>query len=228
MNLSPDPYVWVAAILTLFVFSFLYRDNPFFCFAEHLLLGLAAGFSCTVYFKNVFLPELIVPFYKNAIAPLWENGIDSLSGNGLGNEFHLFGAVLLCFFWGCKFVRGGENLFRLALAFWVAVSLGLTIPAYIEAKVLAQIAGTLRISLDGSWVEVLGNVILMLGTVSVLTYFFFYKRETPFTAGVSKVGVVVLMVSFGASFSYVILSRVYLLIGRLMFLLRDWLGIVST
>jgi len=211
MNLASDPYVWIAAILTLFVFSFLYKDNPLFCFTEHLLLGLAAGFTCCVYFKNVFLPELIVPLWKD----------------GFGAESHLFGAVVLCFFWGCKFVKGAENLFRLALAFWIAVSLGMTIPAYMEAKVLAQLAGTLRVSLVGTWDQVLGNVILALGTVSGLTYFFFSKAHTGLVGGVSRTGVMVLMVSFGASFSYVILSRVTLLIGRLLFLFRDWLGIIS-
>ena len=34
---------WIAAFLTLCVFSFLYRENPFYRFAEHLFVGSAAG-----------------------------------------------------------------------------------------------------------------------------------------------------------------------------------------
>ena len=37
--MSTDPGIWVAAILTLAVFSFLYRENPVFRFAEHLLVA---------------------------------------------------------------------------------------------------------------------------------------------------------------------------------------------
>jgi hypothetical protein len=32
------------------------------------------------------------------------------------------------------------------------------------------------------------------------------------------------MVSFGASYGYTVMARVSLLIGRVMFLLDDWLG----
>jgi len=35
------------------------------------------------------------------------------------------------------------------------------------------------------------------------------------------------MVSFGASFGYTVMARISLLIGRLDFLLRDWLHIIK-
>jgi hypothetical protein len=34
-------------------------------------------------------------------------------------------------------------------------------------------------------------------------------------------------VSFGASYGYTVMARVSLLIGRVMFLLRDWLGVLQ-
>jgi len=34
-----------------------------------------------------------------------------------------------------------------------------------------------------------------------------------------------LMVSFGAGYGYTVMSRISLLIGRLQFLLYDWLGL---
>ena len=87
MNLSPDPYVWIAAALTIGVFSFLYRDNPFFCFIEHLLVGLSTGYLFCTYWHNVFQPELVTP--------LLEHGLDS--------EAHLWVVVVLCFFWAGKY-----------------------------------------------------------------------------------------------------------------------------
>jgi hypothetical protein len=45
--------------------------------------------------------------------------------------------------------------------------------------------------------------------------------------GVARVGIVFLMIGFGASFGYTVMARVSLLIGRLTFLMRDWLGIIS-
>jgi hypothetical protein len=44
VNVSHDFGIWVGALLTLFVFSFLYRDNPLYKFAEHLFVGVSAGY----------------------------------------------------------------------------------------------------------------------------------------------------------------------------------------
>jgi hypothetical protein len=211
MNMSSDPYTWLAAMLTLGVFSFLYKDNPIFCFIEHLLIGLSTGYMICIYWHNVFMPELVTP--------LIEHGTDT--------EAHLWIVVMLCFFWGCKYVEGVKDLYRLALAFWVAIDLGITIPMFMEAKVLEQVAGTVTVSFDGGVVDVIGNVVLVLGTICALTFFYFSKEQRGSVGFIAKGGIMVLMIGFGATFSYTILSRVYLLIGRLVFLMRDWLGIIS-
>jgi hypothetical protein len=211
MNLSTDPYIWIAAILTLGVFSFLYKDNPFFCFIEHLLVGLSTGYMICIYWHNVFVPELITP----------------LAMHGTGSQAHLWVVVALCFCWACKYVDRAQDLYRLALAFWVSIDLGLTIPMFMEAKVLAQVAGTVGVSFDGGWDVILGNIVLVVGTVAALTYFVFSKAHKGIVGGAAKLGILVLMVGFGATFSYTILSRVYLLIGRFQFLLGDWLGVID-
>ena len=36
---------WVATGLTLFIFSFLYKDNPLFKIAEHLYVGVSLGYT---------------------------------------------------------------------------------------------------------------------------------------------------------------------------------------
>lgn len=211
MNISHDPYVWLAALLTLAVFSFLYKDNPLFCVAEHLLVGLSTGYLVCTYWQNVLVPELI--------KPLWEEGF--------GPQWHLFGAAALCFFWSCKYIKRLEDLYRFALAFWVAIDMGMVIPTQMESQVLAQVAGTIGLPLTGSLDVVIGNTVLVIGTIASLTYFFFSKRHEGIIGKTSKIGVLTLMIGFGVTFSYTIMSRVYVLIERVMFLLRDWLGVVS-
>jgi hypothetical protein len=211
MNVATDPYVWIAAILTLAVFSFLYKDNALFCFAEHLLVGLSTGYLICTFWHNVLVPELF--------HPLWQHG--------LGHQWHLFGAAALCFFWTCKYIKKLDDLFRFALAFWVAIDMGMAIPTQMESQVLAQVASTIGLSLHGSLDVIIGNAVLVMGTVAALTYFFFSKAHRGVVGGTAKVGVWILMIGFGATFSYTIMSRVYVLIGRVLFLLRDWLGVVS-
>ena len=58
---SPEPGVWVAAFLTLCIFSFLYRDNPFYKFAEHLFVGISAGYYIALNFWTVIVPNLWEP-----------------------------------------------------------------------------------------------------------------------------------------------------------------------
>ena len=209
--MSTDPYIWIAAILTLGVFSFLYRDNAFFALCEHLVVGLSAGYMFVIYWKNVFYPELILP----------------LAQNGMGKDAHLWVPVGICFLWSCKYLKKTKDMYRLALAFWLSIDLGLSIPTHLDAGVLAQIAGTISAPLNGPWVETLGNLVIILGTSVALVYFFFSTEQKGVLKGASTAGTWILMVGFGASFSYVILSRIYLLIGRLLFLFRDWLGIVG-
>ena len=43
----------------------------------------------------------------------------------------------------------------------------------------------------------------------------------------SRIGIVFVMIGFGAAFGYTVMARVSLLIGRLQFLLGDWLGIIQ-
>ena len=208
--MSGDPYVWIAALLTLGVFSFLIEDNPVFCAIEHLLVGLSTGYMFCTYWNNVFVPELVQPLWQNPIGP----------------EAHLWVVVAVCLLWSCKYVTRLKELAKIALAFWLAVDLGLAIPTEMETGVVAQVVGTIDVKLSGSPADLVGQLVLVGGTIAALTYFFFSKPHKGVLGATAKVGTWVLMVGFGASFSYTILSRVYLLIGRVLFLLRDWLGVV--
>jgi len=65
--------------------------------------------------------------------------------------------------------------------------------------------------------------IILVGVIAVLVYFFYSVEHTGAVGVVSKIGIWFLMVSFGASFGYTIMARLSLLIGRVGFLLEDWL-----
>jgi hypothetical protein len=78
-----------------------------------------------------------------------------------------------------------------------------------------------------NWVIIFGQILLVVGTITGVIYFYFSKKhEGAFGVG-AKIGIYFLMVSFGAAFGYTAMARVSLLIGRLQFLLGDWLGIIA-
>ena len=54
---------WITALATLAIYSFLYRDNPFYKAAEYLLVGLTVGYSLVISVKTVLWPGLLSPLF---------------------------------------------------------------------------------------------------------------------------------------------------------------------
>ena len=69
-------------------------------------------------------------------------------------------------------------------------------------------------------------IISFVGVICTVFYFFFSREHKGALRLASQTGVVYLMVGFGASFGYTVMARMSLLIGRLQFILRDWLGVI--
>jgi len=208
--MSADPWVWAAALCTLAVFSFLFRDNVLYRIAEHLLVGVAAGYMLVLTWHDVLWPEVFQPIGSQ--------------GPGLA----LVPLALSLLFLG-RLVPGslGHQGSRIAVAFLVAVSAGVNISTQLQARVLSQAAATMALPATGSWVDAFGQAVLVLGTLTGLSYFYF-SREHRGVLGVSaRIGALTLMLAFGAAFGYTVMSRIALLIGRVLFLLRDWLGVLS-
>ena len=70
---------------------------------------------------------------------------------------------------------------------------------------------------------VFGVLFILVGVISVLVYFYFSVEHTGVVGKVSRLGIWVLMISFGAAFGYTVMARVSLLTGRFQFL-GEWLA----
>ena len=77
------------------------------------------------------------------------------------------------------------------------------------------------------WKQSVQNIVLVAGVLSSLTYFYFSVEHKGMVGRVSKAGVWVLMITFGASFALTVMGRITLLTMRFQFLFNDWLGIVQ-
>ena len=71
------------------------------------------------------------------------------------------------------------------------------------------------------------NLILIVGVLSVLVYFYFSKEHTGLFGKITRVGIWTLMITFGAGFGYTVMGRIALLVGRLEFIFVDWLKLAS-
>ena len=64
------------------------------------------------------------------------------------------------------------------------------------------------------WFGIVSNVLLLLGLIASLIYFYFSVAHKGAIGRVSRFGVWVLMIGFGASFGYTVQGRIALAIGR--------------
>lgn len=71
------------------------------------------------------------------------------------------------------------------------------------------------------------TIIIVAGVLSTLIYFYFSKPHTGALGVTAKVGIWFIMIAFGAHFGYTVMGRVSLLIGRVQFLINDWMGSFS-
>jgi hypothetical protein len=193
--------VWIAALLTLCIFSFLYKDNPFYKFAEHLFIGISAGYWLCRYYRNIFLPNLYTPLFEQ--------------GELLYIVPFILGIMMLM-----RLAPKTAWISRWPLAVIVGTTSGYFLVTYLQSNGLEQVIATL-VPLNS-----FSNIVLVAGVLSGLVYFFFSKPHKGPLGAVAKVGIYFLMVAFGASFGYTVMARVSLLFGRVYFLLHEWLHVV--
>lgn len=202
-----------AGLVTIAIFSFLYRDNPLYRAAEHLLMGLSVGFTIVLLWNSVLKPKMLTPLITEgdyfALIPL---------------TLSLLMLMRLRPAWG--------YLSKPVLAFVVGAGAGVSIPAMFDARILKQLSATiepfaaLRQSAAVSEMEVFEAFVGLIGCAAVMVYFFYTRPDTRPVRAVSSIGVYFMMIFFGATFGYTVTSRLTLLIGRLEFLLGDFLRIL--
>jgi hypothetical protein len=200
---------WIAAGLTLAIFSFLYKDNPMYKVAEHLYVGVSAAFAILYTWAFDVWPMLIEPM---------------LMGRGAASTFDrwilliptLFGLMMLS-----RWIPKISWLSRWSISLTVGIAAGLGITGQIQGVLLPQIRATL-VPLSN-----FNNILMVIGVICTLIYFYFSSVHKGIVKIGARVGVVFIMVAFGASFGYTVMARISLLIGRLNFLVTDWLHIVK-
>ncbi len=199
---------WVATGLTLFIFSFLYKDNPLFKLAEHLYVGVSVGYTIVKAYDTVIVHLILKPIFENG-------------------ELSLLIPVAIGLLMLARYVPKASWLSRYAFAMIVGIGAGLAIPRTISSFILKQIEDTVRplLTMAGDGVTFsfnllnpasnLNSIIILIGVGSVLFYFFFSVEHHGPGKAVARTGILFLMIAFGAAFGYTVMARMSLLIGRL-------------
>ncbi|HPQ40606.1 MAG TPA: hypothetical protein PLV45_09555 [bacterium] len=221
-------WIWVAALLTLAIFSFLWRDNAFYRAAEHLYIGVANGYSITLIFYNVVVPNMIDPL-RGAARVAGEEGF-SLALLNPFNDYNFFiiipmmvGALYIT-----RFIPNVSWMVRIPIGITMGYYTAIAIPASFKASIVRQLEASILSRGDFDSMSVLlYGLPIFLATVATLIYFFFSAEHKGALKPISEVGILTVMVGFGASFGLTVMARISLAIGRFVFLFKDWLGVVQ-
>ena len=207
--------IWVATLLTFGIASFLYKDNPVYKVAEHIYLGVALGYGLTLYFWDSIKPnaiEKVFPPPGGVAEPL------------------VWIPIVLGIFILLRVVPSLAWLSRTSFAVYIGGTMGILVPNVMSNLLMPQLVSTMRPLYDtsqplaGQWGALIGQAVILIAVFATMIYFFFSLEHRGAIGKLSRLGVMFIMISFGAGFGYTVMARMSLLIGRFQFLITYWLG----
>lgn len=215
---SKQAGVWVAALLTLMVYSYLLGDNPLFRLAEHLLVAVSVAYAALAAYHTILVPRLFSPLAADATTRL-----------------DLALPLVLGLFLLFKSLPTISRLGNPSLGYLLGIGLGLAVGGALGGTLLPQIRGTFLPLVPGEGTDpagAVGNIVILVGTMATLLSFRFVTglggavAQAPEPARPSVwrvVGRGFLMVTLGALFGGAALTYLSLLVGRWDFLINEWL-----
>ena len=210
--------IWVAALATLGVYTILYKENPVSRLLEHIFIGLSAGYLiATTWTQNLaskwWVPMVAQRHWYWIFAPI----IGLLFYFIYSRRYTWLARLVMGFFFGTSSGLFFREFFPL---YWPQV--------YGSFKPLRPTVATAGAPAVGWSDTILHHWVFVVILLTVMSYFFFsVSHEGKGGRALARSAVLgrwFLMIAFGAMFGNTVMARVSLFIGRVQFLLHDWLG----
>ncbi|MCH7691027.1 MAG: hypothetical protein IIA17_08290 [candidate division Zixibacteria bacterium] len=200
--------IWIIAFFTLALFSFLYKDNPFYRLAENIFAGLTTGYQVSLIWDTVIIQKLWDPM--------------------MGGQWWLFLPGLLGLMMFSRFFPKISWMSRVPLAVVMGITAGIFLTTQLHGFVLPQMQATMNTFVTAKgFADYFLASLIAVGVISTMIYFYFSHEHVGVLGVTAKLGIWFIMISFGAHFGYTVMGRVSLLIGRTQFLIEDWIGTFS-
>lgn len=192
----------IAGILTLAVLTFLYKDNPIYKMAESILIGVSIGYTLVIVWEQTIVDLLVEPLV-------------------LGNLYLIIPLILGLLMFS-RFIPKLSYLSRIPIALLIGSGAGVAIPVMLEARTMRQVVATVNPLFDAGFSFDFSALVVLIGVISTLAYFYFSREQTGLLGKLAGSGRYFLMIFFGATFGYTVMSRMSTFIGRMEFLLTDF------
>jgi len=196
---------WVAAGLTICVYTFLYKDNPFYRFMEHLYVGISVGYGLVVIYYQYLIPKFIDPLFR-------EGDIEVIIPAFFG--ICILTRIIPKFSWVSRWSFGFLMGFGAGVAIPTTIYSIIVKQSMATAVPLATIKDTETATLWKQFFFSINNSLFFLGVLSVLIYFFFSVEHKGLSKTATRIGIIFIMVYLGASYGATVMARLSLLYGR--------------
>jgi hypothetical protein len=206
---TSDVGIWVGAILTICIYTYFASEqqNPLYRFAQSTVVGAALGYIIVIVLGKT-IDSLVIHKITHG-EPIW----------------------IVPFLLGCliytRLVPGIQYVARTPVAIIVSVGLGLGARASMDAQLWKVVTGTSGLLLSTGGLDAVNNIIIVVGMVAAIYYFYFTMGpgQEATTKPFATFGRYILLLYFGQRFGGTIMFRLTLFIGRLQYLIYDWLQV---
>ena len=140
---------WLVVLMTLSIFSYLYGDNFFYKSAEHIFVGVSAGYIFAITFWD--------QIYPNLLGRLFPSFIDA----GYDFDISYIIPLILGIFMILRLVPSLSWLARISIAYIVGMAAGLKFYVFINSNILFQIKSS-AIDFSLSYFEIFNQLITVL------------------------------------------------------------------
>jgi hypothetical protein len=199
---------WVAAAATLIVLAGLLGERRVFGWSQHLLAGLATGFLALIAIREVIVPRLVVP----------------LAGDPGGRLELWLGLGLV------TTAAAAPWLPRVVAAVPISIAIGSLAAFALGGAVVGTIIPQLADAVAQRHPDPLATIASLAAAAVTGLVLVGFVRGAPrgrIVGAMGQAGRWAMLAGIGGWLGYLMLSRLVLLLDRLVFLLRDWLGIVA-
>ncbi len=142
------------------------------------------------------------------------------------SEMHLIIPIVLGILLYTRFFPSVAWLKRLSVAFPFGAGIGQTIYASPRSQVMNQAMAAMVTFPGDSLGDTLNSLISIVALLAVLTHFLFTVPQTKFVEEFSQVGRCLMMATFCVRFGNVVSGRLSVLLGELLKIFRDRLGMI--
>jgi len=185
----------ITAFASFSALSFLYRENPLSRISESLLIGSTIGYYAVLALNTIF---------KHTLTPIMQGNVIYIIPLILG--FLTYGVLSKNYVW----------LTRYPLSLMIGTQMAIFIKGTVKAQLLEQFFATTNLlNLNQTPFEIVTNLVFIIGTYSVISYFIFWEKLNVGPVKLlQRLGRLYLLIALGGIFGSTVVSRENVLISR--------------